>query len=95
MTANQNLVLNYPYLKDGSYWLHFYLHHLLFVYRTKPHDSTGESPFYLLYGHNAWIPTEAALYASSTLHMLDATDYRTELVTGLSAAWGLITCLHY
>ena len=60
---------------------------LLFAYRTKPHDSTGESPFYLLYGLNAWIPTEAALYATSTSHMLDAADYRTELVTGLSAVW--------
>ena len=30
-----------------------YLPYLLFTYRTKPHDSTGESPFYLLYGRNA------------------------------------------
>ena len=71
-----------------------YLHHLLFAYRTKPHESTGESPFYLLYGRDARIPTEGALYASPTLHMLDAADYRTELVTGLSTAWDLArTCI--
>ena len=64
-----------------------YLHHLLFAYRTKPHESTGESSFYLLYGRDAQIPTATAVHASLTLHMLDIADYRTELVTSLSMAW--------
>ena len=46
--------------------------------------TTGESPFYLLYSRDACIPTETAINA---LHMLDAADYRTELVTGLTEAW--------
>ena len=71
-----------------------YLHHLLFAYRTKPHESTGESPFYLLYGRDARIPTATALHAAPTLHMLDVADYRTKLVTGLSMAWNSAhTCI--
>ena len=31
---------------------------LLFAYRVKPQDSTGEAPFYLVYGRNARLPTE-------------------------------------
>ena len=69
-------------------------HHLLFAYRKKPHKSTGWFPFYLLYGCDARIPTEAALYTSPTLHMLDAADYRTKLVTDLSTTWNLArTCI--
>lgn len=50
--------------------------------------------FYLFYGRDAWIPIEEALYASLTLHILYGTDYRGELVTGLSAAWDLVhTCI--
>ena len=64
-----------------------YLPHLLFAYRTKPHDSTGESPFYLLYGRDARIPTESALSAKRTPYQVDIDDYRSELVHGLSEAW--------
>ena len=69
-----------------------YFHHLLFAYRTKPHDSMGESSFYLLYGQDACIPTETAINASPSLHML--ADYRTELVTELTEAWNsACTCI--
>ena len=79
----------------GMYW-EKYLHLLLFAYRTKPHDSTDESPFYLLYGCDARMPTEAVLYASPTLHMLDAADYRTELCSNWPmCSVGLCTYLHY
>ncbi len=38
-----------------------HLPRLLFAYRTKPHESTGESPFFLLYGRDARIPCDAVL----------------------------------
>ena len=66
-----------------------HLQHLLFAYRTKPHGSTGESSFYLLYGRDARLPTESTLQSSPPLHMLDVGDYRTELVIGLSTAWDM------
>jgi hypothetical protein len=64
-----------------------YLPQLLFAYRTKPHDSTGESPFYPLYGRDARIPIELALSAKRTPYQVDMDDYRTELVHGLLEAW--------
>ena len=64
-----------------------YLPHLLFAYRTRPHDSTGESPFFLLYGRDARLPTELALSAKRTPYQVDLDDYRTELVHSLSEAW--------
>ena len=68
-----------------------YLQHLLFIYRTKPHESSGESPFFLLYGWDTRLPTESTLHSSTSLHMLDAADYRTELVMGLTTTWNM-TC---
>lgn len=46
--------------KDGRNWDdHF--PYVLFAYETSIQQSTAESPFYLLYGHDAHLPTEAAL----------------------------------
>ena len=38
-----------------------HLQQVLFAYHTKPHESTGESPYYLLYGRDAYLPLDAAL----------------------------------
>ena len=48
-----------------------HLHHLLFAYRTKPHESTGESPFFLLYGRDARIPCETTLSTTHTAYQVD------------------------
>ena len=40
----------------GSSW-EPHLQQLLFVYWARPHTPTGESPFYLLYGQDARLPT--------------------------------------
>ena len=38
------------------------LPYVLFAYRSTMQHSTGESPFFLLYGRDPQLPTEAALY---------------------------------
>ena len=37
------------------------LPYVLFAYRTSPQESTGQSPFALLYGREAVLPTEEVL----------------------------------
>ena len=66
-----------------------HLQHVLFAYRTKPHESTGESPYYLLYGRDAYLPLDAALSKPRNPYQIDLDDYRIELVAGLSEAWQL------
>ena len=55
-------------VRYGSDW-DVHLAHLLFAYRTKPHESTGESPFFLLYGRDAHLPSdrECTIYQAYTL----------------------------
>ena len=66
-----------------------HLLHLLFAYHTKPHDSTNESPFHMIYGRDARLPTETALSTPPTLQMLEIDDYKTELVSGLTQCWNI------
>lgn len=42
-----------------------YLEQIAFAYRTTPHPSTGETPFYLMYGYDAQMPD---------FHLLDGLD---------------------
>ena len=72
--------------KYGSNWDEC-LPHLLFAYRTKPHESTGESPFFLLHGRDARIPCDALLLTKRTPYQVDIDDYKSELVFGLAEAW--------
>ena len=66
-----------------------YLAFVLFAYRVKPHSSTGESPFFLMYGRDARLPTESVLEGRSSIAVLDADDYKTDVLLGFSAAWQL------
>ena len=72
--------------KFGREW-DVYLPQLLFAYCTKLHESTGESPFYLLYGRDAKLPTEAAFAQPLSPYLVDIEDYRTELTVGLTESW--------
>ncbi len=64
-----------------------YLQQMLFAYRVKPQESTGEFPFCLLYGRDAHLPTETALSQPLTSYQENLEDYRSGLVAGLSEAW--------
>ena len=64
-----------------------HLQQLLFAYRVKPQESTQESPFFLLYGRDARIPTETTLSTPISSYQVDMDDYRTKPVTGLTEAW--------
>ena len=79
------MVANYA-IEYGSNW-DKHLQHLLFAYRTKPHESTGESPFFLLYGWDARIPCESLLSAKQTPYQVDLDDYKSELMIGLANAF--------
>ena len=74
--------------KNGRDWDQ-HLPYVLFAYRTSMQESTGESPFFLLYGRDARLPTEAALTSTRTCYQVDIDDYKTDLVAGLTEAWDL------
>ena len=69
--------------KFGTNWDE-HLNYILFAYRTKPHELKGESPLFLLYGRDAWIPTETALSTPRTAYQVDLDEYKTELCHGLT-----------
>lgn len=73
-------------VKYGTNWDENLLH-LLFAYRTKSHESTGESPFFLLYGRDGRIPCESMLSTKQTAYQVDIDDYKSELVFSLTEAW--------
>ena len=63
--------------------------YVLYAYRTSMQESTKESPFYLLYGRDARLPTEAALAKPRTCYQVDIDDFKTDLVCNLTDAWKL------
>ena len=72
--------------KFGNDW-DKYLQQLLFAYHVKPHDSSGESPFFLLYGRDVRCPTETALSQPLSPYKVDIDDYHSEVTLGLAEAW--------
>ena len=65
------------------------LPYVLFAYRAAMHHSTGESPFFLLYGRDSQLPTEAALSPPVVRHTISIDDYKSFMQQALSDAWGL------
>ena len=86
LVENFNRTLRALVAKHGNNWDE-YLPYLLFAYRTKPHESTGESPFFLLYGRDTQIPCDAVLSVERTPYQVDVDDCKSELVLGLADAW--------
>ena len=65
-------------MQFGPNW-DLHLQQLLFAYTMRPHESTCESPFFLLYGRDARLPTESTLEALSSLYREDTETYGEEL----------------
>ena len=60
--------------------------YVLFAYRCSAQESTGESPFFMLYGRDLQLPTKEALTKLTERCYLEVDDYRAELVQNLSEA---------
>ena len=71
--------------KGGKDWDEL-LGPILLAYRTVPHSSTGESPFTLLYGRDARVPTSLDFYHPTISMPLLETDYARELFKELKQA---------
>jgi len=52
---------------------------LLFAYRTMTHSSTGETPFFLLYGRDAKLPTALNFYSPQPRAPVIYSEYGTTL----------------
>ena len=75
--------------RDGKNW-DTKLPYVLFAYRSSPQESTGESPFYLLYGRDPQLPTETEMISPSTMRVVVNTDnYKEEVIQKMQEAWNL------
>ena len=74
--------------RDGRDW-DKQLPYVLFAYRVCCHESTQESPFYMLYGRDPILPTPAVLNPKKTRMTLNLREYGIELHTRMSEAWEL------
>ena len=62
---------------------------ILFAYRASPQQSTGDSPFFLLYGRDPQLPRDAALVSLPFQPAIHVDDYKTMMVQHTSNAWWL------
>ena len=60
---------------------------ILFAYRATPQASTGESPFFVLYGRDPRLPTEAAISPPVDREPFALNDYKSLAVDRMSEAW--------
>ena len=63
--------------------------YVLFAYRASIQHSTQESPFFLLYGRNPRLPTEAVLSPPTTRSLVGLKEYGALLHSRMSDAWKL------
>jgi len=64
------------------------LQQVLFAYRASIQKSTGETPFYLLYGRDCALPTPQA-YDPPRGYYHDVTDYKMDMQAAFADAWTL------
>ena len=63
------------------------LPYVLFSYHASQQESTLESPFFLLYGRDPRLPTQAALTPHKVRSQLDLREYGMEVAAKMSEAW--------
>ena len=63
------------------------LPYVLFAYRATQQVSTGESPFFLVYGRDPKLPTETVLCPPNHREFLNLDDYKSVMLQGMSTAW--------
>lgn len=63
------------------------LPYTLFAYRSSPQESTGFSPFYLLYGRDPLLPTDEVLMPVADRAPVVISEYAEEVVGNLQEAW--------
>ena len=64
---------------------------ILFAYRVSPNATTGESPFYLLYGREPRLPVDAALLLPTTNLSPSVAQHRARIVQNLEEAQQIIS----
>ena len=74
--------------KNGKDW-DKHLPYVLFAYRSGLQQSTGESPFYLLYRRDPRLPTDEVLNVPVDQRNIDLRDYKKEMTHRFSTAWQL------
>ena len=68
----------------GMFSYHIYV---LFAYRTSSQESTGESPFFLMYGRDPVLPTADMLAHPDGRIRVSIDDYKEEITARMSIAW--------
>ena len=65
------------------------LPYVLFAYRASVQASTGESPFFLLYGRDPQLPTELVMSPDGIREQVPLDNYKTRMIQLMSHAWEL------
>lgn len=63
------------------------LPYVLFAYRAATQASTGESPFFLLYGRDPRLPTDGVLSPVPHREFVELDTYKTQMMKQMSTAW--------
>ena len=62
---------------------------MLFAVRTAVHESTFETPFYLMFGRDPILPLDTRYLQPDPCYVVDQDDYKFELTEKLQLAWKL------
>ena len=72
--------------KNGKDW-DVQLPYVLFTYCASPQESTGESPFFLMYGRDPALPTADMVSHPDGRTEVDLDNYKAEMTAHIATAW--------